>query len=158
MVPYFLILRLQFFSLEKSVDLPDRTQPCLKSSGQSFLCFSLSHATASRWLGNVPDQLGLVDVLEDGEVGHQNPEGKGQSQAQRSPFTKLFSSHLLLICFARGWYRPESPESRRGQELSQRLGHVLVPGECLGLVGAAPHSLKKSPNLACYNKDHQSIT
>lgn len=34
---------------------------------------------ANWWLGNVPDQLGLVGILEDDEVGHQNPDGKGQS-------------------------------------------------------------------------------
>lgn len=59
------------------MDLPGRTEPCLRASGQSFLSFSSSHATANQWLGNVPDQLGLVDVLEDSKVNHQNPEGKG---------------------------------------------------------------------------------
>lgn len=34
------------------------------------------------WLGNVSDQRGLVDALEDDEVGHQNLGGKVRAEVK----------------------------------------------------------------------------
>ena len=74
---------------------------------------------------------------------------RGKVRAERRGFLSQNLSllfNLLLVCLL---------EAGAGQkvvrvvELSQSLGNVLVPRECLGLVGVAPHSLNQSPYFVC---------
>lgn len=88
-----------------------------------------------------------MDDLMDGVIDHQNPGAK-KARAECFLSGNFPPPSNLLVCINRGWYRPKSPESRK-KELSQSLESVLVPKECLGLVGTAPCSLSKPPRFVC---------
>lgn len=103
---------------------------------------------SSRWEDSLVVQPVLVDVLEEGVIGHQNMQGvEVRAQPQRLSSCRKLSPFLILSALieaSTGWKGLKA----EGDKSHQRLGNVLVPRECWDLVGAAP-VLSRIPHALC---------